>query len=191
LLGGSDTVATALTMVLWNLGQNPSAYNRLVRELRETFESLEDINSHKAAAIPYLEAVMNEAMRVSPVLPGPMWRRASHVLKVGEHIIPPETDVGLIRWCVFRDPTCFNEPTKFKPERWIEDQGDNLSVAQPFGVGPRMCIGRNIALMEMRLILAKLLWLFDWEPVTQKYENKEYLVQHRGPMIMKATPRKV
>ncbi|OCL10396.1 benzoate 4-monooxygenase cytochrome P450 [Glonium stellatum] len=189
--GGSDTVATALTLIFWHLGQNPSVYQRLVRDVRRAFNTSEEIDSHKAAKISYLKAVMNEAMRVTPVLPGPMWRRADHTIQVGEHLVPPETDMGVVRWCIFRHPKCFNEPTIFKPERWIEDQGDDLTVAQPFGVGPRMCIGRNIALMEMRLIVAKLLWTFDWVPITKQYQNKEYLVQYRGPMLMKATARKV
>lgn len=56
-------------------------------------------------------------------------------------------------------------------------------------MGPRTRVGRNIAWMELRLIVAKLLWHFDWEAVTREWNCPEYLVLYRGPMVMKARLR--
>lgn len=94
-----------------------------------------------------------------------------------------------MRWRIFRNPNCFHDPAKFKPSRWIEKTEDDLEASLPFGLGPRTCIGRNIAMMELRLIVSKLLWKFDWSPITKDYVNPEYLVLYRGPMLMRAVER--
>lgn len=70
------------------------------------------------------------------------------------------------------DPTYFHSPTTFLPERWLPETrtnptsplaNDKLEVAEPFAVGPRSCIGKHLALAELRLILSALLWNFDFE----------------------------
>ncbi|KAH8879297.1 benzoate 4-monooxygenase cytochrome P450 [Thozetella sp. PMI_491] len=188
--GGGDTVATALTTIMFHLGQNPEIMEKLCKEVRQTFETFDAIDSHTVGQkIPYLDAVANEAMRVTPVLPGAMWRRADHPLVVCGHPVPAGTDAGAMRWCIFRNPKCFHDPTSFNPQRWIDDNGDNLDACIPFGIGPRTCIGRNIAWMELRLIVSKLLWSFDWTPITKELNNPDYLVMYRGPMLMRATAR--
>ncbi|RDW74852.1 hypothetical protein BP6252_05994 [Coleophoma cylindrospora] len=188
--GGGDTVATALTTSFFHLGQNPSIYQELTKSLRSMFSTFESINAPAASKIPLLDAVLNEAMRVSPVLPGPMWRRTDNPIEVAGHSVPGGTELGAMRWNIFRHPDYFHSPEVFKPSRWLEDLGDNLDACLPFGLGPRTCIGRNIAMMELRLIVSKLLWKFDWAPVTMEYVNPEYLVLYRGPMLMKASERK-
>ncbi|KAI0965286.1 benzoate 4-monooxygenase cytochrome P450 [Xylaria arbuscula] len=192
IAGGGDTVATALTSIMYHLGQHPDIMEKLCKEIRETFETFDSINSHTVGQrIPYLDAVANEAMRISPVLPGAMWRRADHPLVVCGYPVPAGSDMGAMRYCIFRNPEYFHDPASFKPQRWVEDSGDNLEACIPFGIGPRTCIGRNIAWMELRLIISKLLWSFDWVPVTKEFKCPDYLVMYRGPMLMRATERKV
>ena len=63
----------------------------------------------------------------------------------------------------------------FRPERWLGDEkysNDNLNASLPFGTGPRVCIGRNLAGLEMRLILSHLLWSFDIELDRGEYGEK-------------------
>ncbi|GES61994.1 benzoate 4-monooxygenase cytochrome P450 [Aspergillus terreus] len=87
--GGGDTVATALTNTFWHLGQNPVVYKRLVSELRSEFASSDSLLSPKIAQkTPYLDAVLNESMRVSPVLPGPMWRHTDNPIPVAGYMVP-------------------------------------------------------------------------------------------------------
>lgn len=163
-------------------------------QIRRTFSTPAEIVSTKLAQqIPLLDAVLNESMRVSPVLPGPMWRRSDKPIQVAGHIVPGKTEMGAMRHNIFRNEDCFHRATEFLPQRWLERDGvfkdDNLETSQPFGLGPRTCIGRNIAWMEMRLITAKLLWNFDFEPITREWNCPEYLVLFRGPMYMKVTIR--
>ena len=96
---------------------------------------------------------------MSPVLPGPMWRHTDYPIHVAGHMIPPHTELGAMRYNIFRNPDLFHRADEFLPQRWMEREGvfrdDDLEANQPFGLGPRTCIGRNIAWMELRLIVAK------------------------------------
>ena len=175
MTGGGDTVATALTNTFFHLGQNPSVYKHLVTEIRNQFPTSASLLSPKLAReIPYLDAVLKESMRVSPVLPGPMWRHTDYPIPVAGHMIPPHTELGAMRYNIFRNPDLFHRADEFLPQRWMEREGvfrdDDLEANQPFGLGPWTCIGRNIAWMELRLIVAKLLWHFDWEGVYKGVE---------------------
>lgn len=189
--GGGDTVATALTVTMWNLGRNPTIYAQLTEQLRSTFSQYEGMDSKSIATkVPLVDAVLNESMRLNPVLPGPMWRRTDDPIPVCGHAVPGGTEVGVMRLSVFQNPESFHRPREFLPSRWLEDLGDKLDSFQPFGVGSRTCIGRHIAMVEMRLILARLLWTCNWELVTKEYDNPEYVVLYRSPLFMNAFSRK-
>lgn len=189
--GGGDTVATALTVTMWNLKRHPQVYEDLLNQIRSKFSSCEQITSQAVASqIPLVDAVLNESMRLNPVLPGPMWRRTDKSIVVDGHVVPGGTEVGAMRLSCFHHRGAFHDPQEWKPERFLKDTGDNLDAFQPFGLGPRTCIGRYIAMVEMRLILARLLWKFDWELLTKEFDNPEYVVLYRGPLWMKASARK-
>lgn len=189
--GGGDTVATALTMTMWNLGKHLDVYRDLQTQIRSTFSTYDKINSKAVASeVPLVDAVLNESMRMNPVLPGPMWRRTDNPIIVDGHAVPGGTEVGAMRLSIFQHKVAFHRANEWIPERFLKDMGDDLDAFQPFGLGPRTCIGRHIAMVEMRLILARLLWKFDWELLTQKYDNPEYVVLYRYPLWMKATLRK-
>lgn len=92
-------------------------------------------------------------------------------------------------------PTNFHDAAAFRPERWLPEStrnpsspfyNDNRAVLQPFSVGPRNCIGRNLAYNEMRLILARVLWNFDIELCEESKawnEQKAYLLWEK-PALM-------
>jgi hypothetical protein len=104
---------------------------------------------------------------------------------------------------VFLDPANFHEPTSFCPERWLPEgkapespfRNDKLNSVQVFNIGPRMCLGKPLALAEMRLILARLLWAFDaseadtpagklvWE------EQRTFIVVEKKPFDIKLSLR--
>ena len=189
---GADNllIATALTVTMWNLGRHRSIMSELTEQLRAKFARYDEIDSKTVATeVPLVDAVLNESMRLNPVLPGPMWRRTDNPIPVCGYAIPGGTEVGVMRLSVFQHAQAFHRAREFVPARWLDDLGDNLDAFQPFGIGPRTCIGRYIAMVEMRLILARLLWKFDWELLTQKYDNPEYVVLYRSPLWMKATER--
>lgn len=89
--------------------------------------------------------------------------------------LPPGTIVGLAQWAAARSPTYFHAPNNFHPERWLEDADerfaqDQHSASQPFSVGVRSCLGRNVAELQSRLAAAAVLLSFDLEPESQEHE---------------------
>ena len=183
-------MATSLSMLMYNIHQRPEIYKKFTEEIRTVFKSSDEIGSVEAAAqCPWLNACIQESLRVTPTVPGPHWRRNPVAIEVAGVTVPPNIEVGVSRYSIYRSPLAFHDPESFKPERWIEDLGDNLEISKPFGVGPRSCIGKNIAMVEIRVIMAKMLWMFDWKLLTRNYDPKDYFVLYKEPMLLQATPR--
>ena len=99
------------------------------------------------------------------------------------------------------DPSNYYQPTSFEPERWLPGAmspsspyyNDRREALQPFSVGPRICVGQHLAWAEMRLILAKLLWTFDFTIVpnkTEKWEEmRHFLFVEKKAMFVRFTKR--
>jgi cytochrome P450 len=179
MIAGSDTTSTGLASTIFYLIRTPRAMAELTKEIRTSFSNVEDIVSGpELNNLVYLKACIDEAMRLAPAVPGAMPRE---VLPGGTEVdgvyLPGGTDCGTPCYAIHRHPDYYREPESFMPERWIEGavcQSDTriwLTSRQeldrarqafcPFSIGPRGCIGKSMALMEMKLTLARMLFLFD------------------------------
>lgn len=166
IIAGAEP-STVLAASLYFLSKNPDCLARLQEEVRNTFQSLDQVTGDACAHLPYLRAVLDEALRIFPAasfgLP-----RVSPGATVDGHYIPRGTVVSTDNYAVTHDPRYFKDPGSFRPERWIgEGLNDNKDAFQPFSLGPRMCIGSNLAHIEMRIGLAKTVWQFDWELISK------------------------
>jgi cytochrome P450 len=167
IIAGSESTPSALAGATYLLLCNPTSLATLTSYLRTTFQSVEEINSITVNNNDYLLAVLNEALRMYP----PVGIILSRVTPpegcfIAGRFVPGNTGVSVSQWGVNRSASNFVRPNEFAPERWRGDaefRGDNLKVVQSFSVGPRNCLGRNLAFFEMKLILAKLLYSFDLE----------------------------
>lgn len=103
-----------------------------------------------------------------------------------------------------RDPTYFHSASSFLPERWLPEAStdpnspffhDERRAVQPFSVGPRACMGQHIAWAEMRLVLAKLLWTFDFEATEGKKlkweELRTFLLVEKKPLEVRMKLRSI
>jgi len=106
--------------------------------------------------------------------------------------VPENTFVNAHPLTISLSSEHFHEPLKFYPERWLSTStkdtttpffGDNREVVQTFGVGPRSCIGKRIALAELRLILSRLVWKFDLEEVNTPLGKLEWMSQRDFSVI--------
>lgn len=174
---GTDTTATTLTGWTYFICTHPEVYRRLVREIREACRESEDIRWEKVKNLRYLEATIYEALRLFP----PSAASQQRVVPPGGatidgYYVPAGKTVAVSPWASTHSPLNFHEPDMFLPQRWLgEDEmfkNDHLAASLPFGTGPRVCIGRNLAYMEMRLMTAHLLWSFDIELDREEYEEK-------------------
>lgn len=165
ILAGSETTASLLSGVIYLLLQNAVAYRQLVDEVRSTFNSEKDINFVSVSQLSYMLACLNEALRIYPPvangLPRVVPKGGAQIL--GQYI-PEQTYVAIPQWALYHREQYFAEPNDFHPERFLGDPkfaNDRRDALQPFSVGPRNCLGRNLAYAEMRLILALVIFHFD------------------------------
>lgn len=173
IIAGSDTTSTAMAATLFYLVRHPDTLARVTAEVRSRFDALEDI--HQGAELnscTYLRACIDEAMRLSPSVGGLLPRE---VLRGGMTIdgerIPAGTIVGTPHYAIHHNPAYYPDPFAYRPERWIASKGDGVSddaqvaLAQsafcPFSIGPRGCIGKGLAYIEMTITLARVLFLYD------------------------------
>ncbi|KAI3397374.1 hypothetical protein diail_10824 [Diaporthe ilicicola] len=167
IIAGSETTATALAGLTWYLLNNPSCLKQLTDEVRRAFSSLDGITGDSTAELPYLHGCIEEGLRVFPPLAFGLPRDCPGAVIDGR-FIPEGTVVANENYAMAFDPRYWVDPTSFRPERWIGKgfAGDDKRAFQPFSSGPRGCLGINLAYLEMRVSLAKVVWAFDLESAT-------------------------
>lgn len=129
IVAGSETSATALCGSTYLLLSNPSTLTKLTSEVRAAFATEAEILPHATAGLPYLSAVIEEALRLCPPGPGTFPRRVPEGGRiVCDRFVPGGTAVGVHQVSTHRDPRNFVRPLEFRPERWLGDpefDGDN------------------------------------------------------------------
>ncbi|KAF1810767.1 benzoate 4-monooxygenase cytochrome P450 [Eremomyces bilateralis CBS 781.70] len=164
MIAGTETTATLLSGLLYYLLMNPEKMKKLKDEIRSAFQSQQDIRMGGLVRLKYLHACIEEGLRMYPPAPTglPRLTPPGGTAICGEWV-PGNTTVYVTPFTAFRSATNFRNPGDFIPERWISSDydSDNKSVLQPFSVGPRNCIGKNLAYHEIRLLLATTLYHFD------------------------------
>jgi len=188
-LGGFDTVSTIMCFVQYELAVNPDVQKKLRTEilnvLKETNGKItyEVINNQK-----YLDAVIKETLRLYPL--------SSFLDRVcvKDFEMPPATPDGkpfiikpgeciwFASYSVHRDSKYFPEPEKFNPDRFLNNNIDN-SIMLPFGIGPRSCIAKRFAIMEIKIMLFYLLSRCDLEP---DVKTKIPMVLDKKTLVMAA-----
>jgi cytochrome P450 len=156
-LAGHETTANTLSWAFYLLAQHPNVEQKLLEE----YESVTEGESPTVDMYPkltYTQQVIKEAMRLYP----PVWwvsREALQDWQCDDVLIPKGSEVGMSQWVMHRDPTFYEDPDAFRPERWTAEFERLLPryAYFPFGGGPRLCIGNSFALLEVALILAAIL----------------------------------
>lgn len=166
LNAGSDTTGTALTNVLYWLLKNPSTLQRLRAEIDEALDANETVAAFdKVKHLPYLRACLDESMRLTPpnTMNAPRLTPPEGMSIMG-HWIPGNTTVHCPPYAMHRNADVFPDPEAYKPERWLAEDAASL---QPhfltFSAGARGCIGRNITYLEQTVVLATLVYRYDFE----------------------------
>ncbi|KAK4494802.1 hypothetical protein PRZ48_014158 [Zasmidium cellare] len=200
LVAGSGTSARALSATIFYLATNPVKLQKAIGEVRNTFQEAEAITIRSTSQLRYLQACIDEAMRLHPPQPGGLPR---FVPGVGEEIegkfVPGGTAVGVHQLSSGQADWNFSRAKEFIPERWLEQSppsefaGDDRGSRQPFSYGPRNCIGMNLAYAEMLLIMAKLLFAFDIEQDEGMNDwtsrQKIYLTWEQIPLLVRLSVR--
>lgn len=173
-IAGSDTTSVVLSAAFFYLICNPEIQEKLATEIQQTFNSYSDIISGPALTnCKYLTAFLKEALRMTPpVAAEPSREVLAGGTTIGEHYIPEGLHVSTGLYCLSYNSHIYPQPFKFNPQRWIVDPSlkegvtaEQVTQAEDafcaFSTGSRGCVGKNLAWLEMRLVLAKTLWKFE------------------------------
>lgn len=167
---GTDTTALLTEWVMAELVLHPEVQTKLQTELDMVVMN-ESVTDADVAKLPYLQAVVKEALRVHP--PGPLlsWARlsTSDVQLSNGMLVPTNTTAMVNMWAITHDPKIWPNPSEFNPGRFLESasgadvdvRGSDLRLA-PFGAGRRVCPGKNLGLVTVSLWVAKLVHHFRW-----------------------------
>ncbi|CAO4385613.1 unnamed protein product [Caenorhabditis nigoni] len=159
--GGMETTTTTLRWGIIYLLNNPEVQTKCHDELVKVFGTDEPEMS-KMNQTPYVRATLSEIQRLANVLPWAIPHKTFEECQVGEHTIPVNTEVIPALGALLCDPTLFENPKEFKPERFLDKEGKYYVMEEfrPFGMGPRVCLGERVARTELYLIFASLLQNF-------------------------------
>ena len=170
LLAGEDTTANTIAWLLHLLHRNPATLQRAQEEVRRVAPACANFSLERIDDLVYLDAAVQEAMRLKPVGPFLPLEAVSDVQIEGVWV--PQ---GGLVWCVLRHDSVseiyFAEPTRFLPERWL-DPAAPKNLSTPFGAGPRTCPGRYLAILEIKIAVAMVLGSFELQSV-QPPDGKE------------------
>lgn len=168
LLAGEDTTANTLAWAVRFLIQYPDMRERVRAEVDGVLGTAR-LPAHydDAGRFPLVDACANETMRLKPVAPILVFEAKSDCEVAGVSV-PAGTNLVLLARRIANSAEHFSQPDEFVLDRWLEKGvGDgrvhNPKAFLPFGGGPRFCPGRNLALLEIRVVLAMLLRNFDVE----------------------------
>lgn len=172
IIAGSDTTSTAMAGTFFYLAHNATALQKLTKEIRETFNDVEEIvTGPKLNGCAYLRACIDETMRMTPPVAGALPREVLlGGIDIDGHHIPAGVDVGVPHYAIHHNPNYYPRPFDYIPDRWLPDPAANplhskLADAHaafcPFSIGPRGCIGKGLAYVELTVTIARVLYLYD------------------------------
>ncbi|MCJ1389640.1 hypothetical protein MMC18_002497 [Xylographa bjoerkii] len=182
IVAGSDTSSTAIASLFFYLTRAPAAYARAVAEVRAAFPSSSSVHMGPALnSCAYLSACIDESLRLSPPAASSLWREVcTDRAVIDGRPLPAGVDVGTCIYSIHHNARYFPEPFAYKPDRWLATEDGTVggqkapsvllaqSAYTPFSIGPRSCIGKGLARVELMLTMATVLKRFDVAAVTSE-----------------------
>ncbi|KAF8380389.1 hypothetical protein HHK36_027874 [Tetracentron sinense] len=163
---GTDTTSNTLEWVMAELLHNPDTMTKAREELEQIIGKDNLVEESDIARLPYLQAVVKETFRLHPTVPLLLPYKAETNVEICGLTVPKNAQVFVNVWAIGRDPSIWENPNSFVPERFlgseIDVRGRHFELI-PFGAGRRICPGMPLALRMLHLMLASLLHSFDWK----------------------------
>ncbi|KAI4302823.1 hypothetical protein MLD38_038524 [Melastoma candidum] len=195
--GGVDTSPAVVEWALSEMMKNSDIMKKVQAELRDSSKGKAILEEADLEKNQYLKLIIKETLRLHP--PAVFVGRVSREdCIIHGYDIPKESRVLINSWSLGRDPNCWENPEKFYPERFqsssIDLAGTNFEFL-PFGSGKRMCPGARFAVASIELMLANLIYYFDWKLANglapeelDMVEDSGLTVRRLNPLIVVATP---
>ncbi|KAL3499504.1 hypothetical protein ACH5RR_038597 [Cinchona calisaya] len=196
VVGGTETTSSTVEFAMAEMMNKPEIMKKAQQELENVAGKNAIVEESHIQKLPYLYAVMKEVLRLHPVLPLMVNHSPSESSVVGNYRIPKGSQVFVNVWAIHRDPSIWENPLEFFPERFLDGKGDysgNDFNYLPFGSGRRICAGMAMAERMVLFSLASLLHSFNWDlPDGEKLEISEkfgIVLKKKTPLIAIPTPR--
>ncbi|KDR20887.1 putative cytochrome P450 301a1, mitochondrial, partial [Zootermopsis nevadensis] len=179
---GIDTTSFTVATALYHLAKNPGKQQKLFEEIQRYLPVKEQpVTSNILNELKYLKACIKESMRMSTIVVGNA-RETVKDMVLADYKVPKGTNILMPLLMLSNLEKYYEEAHKFIPERWIKDDPHynraHSFVTMPFGFGPRMCIGRRFAELEIETLLTKIIRNFK---VEYNYEMKFVSAQFHMP----------
>ncbi len=196
LLAGEDTTANTIAWMIYLLWRNPRALARAAGEVRWVVRDANNPTFEEIAKLDYVEACAHETMRLKPVAPI-LPLETLREMTIGDVRVPTGTIVTSVMRRDSVSDSHLPRAAAFDPDRWLSatdgastaNANSAKRISMPFGAGPRICPGRYLALLEMKMAMAILLGKFDIENVTTPdgLEAREHLAFTMVPVGLRMT----
>ncbi|KAH9717197.1 hypothetical protein WN944_023074 [Citrus x changshan-huyou] len=199
LLGGIETSAITTEWAMSELLKNPRVIQKATEEIDRVIGRNKWVEEKDIVNLPYIQAIVKEVMRLHPPVTLLVPRLARENCKVAGYDIIKNSRVIVNVWAIGRDPTLWEKPNEFCPERFIGKEidvvGHNFELL-PFGAGRRMCVGYALGLITVQSTLANLLHGFEWKlPGNVRKEDLDMeerfgvTTSRKNPLLVVPKPR--
>lgn len=193
LLAGEDTTAYSLAWTLLYLAADKPLQQRWRERARAVLGTAPVCPRHEAVhALAGFEHLAFEALRLRPVVPFNGYETLRDTIVAGI-AVPARTKLFFINRPSLTDPARYPEPQRYDPDRWVCEGAHDPRAFLQFGAGPRVCPGRHLATVEMRLVLSMLLAQFEVElscdPALIEEINAFTMMPSRMPVRLRPHPR--
>eukprot|EP00924_Labyrinthula_sp_SR-Ha-C_P010389 snap_masked-scaffold_23-processed-gene-5.17-mRNA-1 protein AED:0.32 eAED:0.33 QI:0/-1/0/1/-1/1/1/0/541 len=170
-IAGRDTTACTLSWMFYELSIHPEEQNKLFEEIRKKLESNENkeglflpkITDLTAENMPYLNAVIHETLRLHPPVASNFKVSTRDSYYLDGTYIPKNTKIYYYTYSLNRNPELYPDPEKFDPERWIPFKEPSMYEFTAFQAGPRFCLGKDMAKLEIMVLSCILLQKFQFK----------------------------
>lgn len=167
-VAGTETSASTIEWVMIELLRHPTSMGKLKDELRNVVRTDTIVTEDDFEGMVYLDAVIKETLRLHPPAKLLPFRESNEDVNIDNYDVIARTQVIINAWAIHRDPKFWPDPEIFSPERFlhtnfssIDYKGQNFNFI-PFGAGRRGCPGISYGIINIKLILANLIYEFDW-----------------------------
>ncbi|CAD6451908.1 7a9d94ff-9170-4066-ba75-deea6008af81 [Sclerotinia trifoliorum] len=204
IIAGTDTTSSTVAQILRTLAKEPRVLFKLQREIDEICISMgegSEITIDSIRNLEYLNAVVNEGLRLyNPVPSGAHAATYPQGVKVGGIFIPGNVQVQIAQLSLMKDERYFAQGKEFIPERWTSERPELVKDRRafiPFGYGVHSCVGKTLALQELRLVVARIVRTFDvqfgpsYDEAVFESEWKDHLAVKIGNLWLRFLPRKL
>ncbi|XP_010997363.1 cytochrome P450 2U1 [Camelus dromedarius] len=163
-IAGTDTTTNSLLWCLLYMSLNPDIQEKVHEEIERVIGADRAPSLTDKAQMPYTEATIMEVQRLNAVVPLSIPHMTSEKTVLQGYTIPKGTIILPNLWSVHRDPTVWEKPDDFYPSRFLDDQGQVIKKETfiPFGIGKRVCMGEQLAKMELFLMFVSLMQSFTF-----------------------------